>query len=346
MSHDVFEDELRTLLRGATEAENPAFHDIDTSEVLGSGRRVVRRRRMAAAGAALAAVTVVGIGSWAALDGSSDRALEVPATRTSAPDGATVETTLRLEGRTTSTVSVRYAPATGALSLVSTDAAGGTTEATAGAVDPTGRTSTWRIVSEDPLVVAGVLPTGAENLLPQWSRDVAGSTSDSAPLAGTPYDAFVIRADDAPGGTTLADLLWTYDQTVHGSPRRLVPSVTVEGRTVFLDPQTSLVGVLDEAATATSPTTAGEPPRVVTARDTSGGRRTTSFVMVLPTGASDVRVEAHPDATVGSSRTVQLPDGLGLVLLAVADAPRTVDDPVAGVTWTAGGQSGSWTASP
>ncbi|WP_030529579.1 hypothetical protein [Phycicoccus jejuensis] len=247
MSHDVFEDELRTLLRGATEAENPAFHDIDTTEVLGSGRRVVRRRRMAAAGAALATVTVVGIGSWAALDGSSDRALEVPATRTSAPSVRPVTALLEpFSDLSSSTdgeplaipgpqrVGVRIAPGgTPDLEYLAVGADGSTSMLGGSSLDGVpALASTWGTAGPDAHVLVGVLPEQAKEfqlVTPMSDEGGHASTSARAPLAGTGRQAFAVRFEVAGDADTVQHLLWWDGRgTVHDETGAVVPAVTLD----------------------------------------------------------------------------------------------------------------------
>ena len=82
MSTDTFEGELRSLLHDTADAEGPAYVDVDPNAVVTQGRRVVRRRRMAAGAGIAAATLVLGAGAWAVLDQGSRRAVEpVPATR-------------------------------------------------------------------------------------------------------------------------------------------------------------------------------------------------------------------------------------------------------------------------
>ncbi len=73
MSTDTFEGELRSLLHDTADAEGPAYVDVDPNAVVTQGRRVVRRRRMAAGAGVAAATLVLGAGAWAVLDQGSRR---------------------------------------------------------------------------------------------------------------------------------------------------------------------------------------------------------------------------------------------------------------------------------
>lgn len=64
--NDLFEDHLRADLH--TAAGRPAYDSIDPTEVIGEGRRVVRRRHRIQALAAATAVAVIGVGGFLATD--------------------------------------------------------------------------------------------------------------------------------------------------------------------------------------------------------------------------------------------------------------------------------------
>lgn len=64
--NDLFEDQLRADLHSA--AGRPAYDSIDPTEVIGEGRRVVRRRHRTQALGAAAAVAVIGVGGFLATD--------------------------------------------------------------------------------------------------------------------------------------------------------------------------------------------------------------------------------------------------------------------------------------
>ena len=63
MSTDTFEDQLRSLLHDTADAEGPAFVDVDPNAVVTTGRRVIRRRRLATGAGIAAAVLAIGAGS-------------------------------------------------------------------------------------------------------------------------------------------------------------------------------------------------------------------------------------------------------------------------------------------
>lgn len=64
--NDLFEDQLRADLH--TAAGRPAYDPIDPTQVIGEGRRVVRRRHRIQAIGAAAAVAVIGVGGFLATD--------------------------------------------------------------------------------------------------------------------------------------------------------------------------------------------------------------------------------------------------------------------------------------
>lgn len=64
--NDLFEDQLRADLHAA--AGQPAYDSIDPTDVIGEGRRVVRRRHRLQALGAAAAVAVLGVGGYLATD--------------------------------------------------------------------------------------------------------------------------------------------------------------------------------------------------------------------------------------------------------------------------------------
>ncbi|MGG5260412.1 hypothetical protein [Phycicoccus avicenniae] len=344
MSHDVFEDELRARLLGATESESHAFHDIDTTEVLGSGRRIVRRRRMAAVGGTLAAVTVLGVGSWAVLDGTTDRAVqEVPATRVS--PGRIVEATL--PGPDDATYAVRFDKATG--SAVTVYRKGGTTAtALVGRQMREGVGAAWGKVSDAPFVVLGVVPNDTSQMMYRFDGgDLGGtSTTDDVPLPGTGFKAFVITSEKAPGDATLSGLDYAVGGRVFAADGTEVPSATVDGRTVYVDEDADEIGLVEPDGSATRPlslSASGGRPHLATSRGATGSALVTTTAVIVPIGAQDVAVEVAAGATLRSSTSAPLLGGSGLAVIAVSEGPEKPMRGVTRVTWTVDGQAGSWT---
>ncbi|HQW75142.1 hypothetical protein [Ornithinibacter sp.] len=341
MSHDVFEDELRTLLHGATQAENSAFHDIDTAEVLGSGRRVERRRRMAAAGATLAAVTVVGIGSWAALDGPSDRALQVPATRTSAPATGPVTALLEpfadlsssTDGRPLSIpgprrVGVRVAPdATPDLEYLAVGADGSTSMMGGSSLDGIpALASTWGTAGEDSHVLVGVLPEQAKEfqlITPMSDEGGHASTSVRAPLTGTGRQAFAVRFEVAGDADTVRHLLWWDGRgAVHDETGAIVPAVTLDdaqGTTVFVSEDLDRMGTFSTDGSQSMMELDGSlnssgRPFLATGRG-EGSRIDTLFAAVVPAGTTPGTVTPATGTEVTDPLTVSPLAGTDLAIL-------------------------------
>ncbi|QKE83978.1 hypothetical protein [Arthrobacter sp. NEB 688] len=367
MSHDVFEDELRTLLRGATDAENPAFHDVDTAEVLGSGRRVVRRRRMAAAGAALAAATVVGIGSWAALDGSSDRALEVPATRTSAP--ATRPVTALLEpfsdlssstdGQPLSIpgpqrVGVRVVPGgTPDLEYLAIGADGSTSLMGGSSLDGIAPlASTSGTAGEDSHVLVGVLPEQAKEVqlvTPLTDEGGHASTSVRAPLAGTGRQAFAVRFEVAGDADTVRHLLWWDGRgTVHDETGAVVPAVTLgdaERTTVFVSEGLDRMGTFSTdggqsmMALDGSRNSSGRP--FLGSGRGEGSRIDYLFAAVVPAGTTPGTLTPTTGTEVTDPLTVAPVPGTDLAILWTRySAPESVEGSgYRSITWDEGGRT-------
>ncbi|MBD3781984.1 MAG: hypothetical protein IE926_03355 [Micrococcales bacterium] len=225
MTHDLFEDELRTMLRGAAEAQRDAFVEVDTAEVLGTGQRVLRRRRRALVGGTLAATLVVGVGGWAVLDRSGDRAaVEVPATRSATPTSpvtavldefadlsGTGGTPLSIPGPRQ--VAVRVVPgATPDLQYLEVGAGGRTTLLGGSSLDGVPRTSaTWGTAGEGGHVLIGVAPAEARDitvLTPISDEGGHASTLVTKELPGTGRQAFAVRFAEAGDADAVRHLLW------------------------------------------------------------------------------------------------------------------------------------------
>ncbi len=342
MSHDVFEDRLRAELRGATEAEAPAFLDIDPTEVLGTGRRVVRRRRMAVAGGTLAAVAVLGAGSWAVLDGSADRAApEIPATRTST--GRLVEATL--PGPAGATYAVRLDPATGDVVTV-LRRRGTAATALVGRVSPAGSGAAWGTVSVDPFVVLGVVPDEADQVMTRYDGGDLGSTGmDEVPLPGTEFKAVIFTSEKSPGDAVLAGIDYAVTGRVFTSSGTELPSATVGDRTVYVDAEGDEIGVIEADGSATRPLPAAgssDRPHISSARGATGQALVTTAAVIVPIGAQDVAVEVAPGATLRSTDSVPLFGGSGLAVIAVAEGPENLSPVVTRVVWTVDGTGDSW----
>lgn len=353
MSHDVFEDRLRAELRGATEAEASAFLDIDPAEVLGTGRRVVRRRRMALAGGTLAAVTVLGAGSWAVLDGSADRAVqEVPATRTGAPDGVApdvVSTTLTTgRGGAVPVYTVRLERASGRVGVTVTSPDGVTKDfGDVGRVPTSGSGAVFATLSQQPFVAVGVVPADADHLVTRFAGgDLGGTTTEEGPLTTTRWKAFLVHSEKSPGGATLSGLAYGTGGRVFTAAGTELPAAAFGDRTVYVDEGAGEIGLLEPDGSATRPLPAagsGDLPHLVLGRGEGEAQRlVTTTSVVVPIGAQDVTVRVAAGATLRSTETRPLLGGSGLAVVAVAEAPASTSPVVTRVAWTVDGTGDSW----
>lgn len=356
MSPDVFEDELRTLLHDATEAESPAFRDVDTHAVVGTGHRVVRRRRLAMAGGTLAATLVVAVGTWAAVGGSVDRALEeVPATPSrpvtavldefsnlSGPDGALVE----IPGPRRVAVTV---DPVGTPDLVVTEVGTDGTRTAIGSatlrgVPPSG--AAWTVAGAGAHVLVGVLPAEAaafQLVTPLGGDGGHASTTVRADLPGTGRQAFAVRFAEAPDAGAVRHLLWWDGAgTVRDEAGAVVPSVALgdpAGTTVFVAESLDRVGTFSGDG-ASSARLDGEdpsagPPDLSMAQQV-GDSRVGLHVDLVPAGSTAGTFTPASGTTVTQPLTVVTVPGTDLaVLWAGYESPaERRGSPYETVTWT------------
>lgn len=352
MSHDLFEDRLRTELRGAADAQAPDFLDIDPAVVLGTGRRVVRRRRMAVAGGTLAALAVLGAGSWAVLDGSTDRsAPEVPATRSAGPDVApdVVSTTLPAgNGGPVTVYTVRLERSTGRVTVASTSPDGATKDLGDIGRVPTDRPgAVYATVSHDPFVAVGVLPSDAEQLMTRFgTADLGGVSTEEGPLRTTSWKAFLVHSDKSPAGAELTGLDWASGGRVFDASGNALPAARIGDRTVYVDAAAGELGSVEPDGSARGPLTTatdeGALPRLWTAVTPSGTQTRSTVTLLLPIGAQDVQVGATAGSTVRSTDTAPLLGGSALAVVAVVEGPDARHPDVASVTWTVDGKRTTW----
>ena len=367
MTHDVFEDELRAHLRGATEAESSAFLDIDTDSVLDSGHRVLRRRRVAIVGGTAALATVVSLGTWAALGGTSDRAVqEVPATRATAPATGSVTalldefsglsaadgSTLQIPGPRR--VAVRLSPGrTPDLEYLEVGPDGSTSLMGGSSLDGLGPlASTWGTAGVGSHVLVGVLPAGAvqfQLLTPIPEEGGHPSTSVRAPLPGTSRQAFAVRfADPSDADATQHLLWWGEDRVVHDESGAVVPSVALgdsEGTTVFVSRALGRFGTFSDSGGSitmgldAARNTSGRP--VLSTGRGTGDRIDGLFAALVPRGARPGALTPAPGATVTSALTATPVPGTDLtVMWSRFSYPGS--DPGTGyrsVTWTEDGRT-------
>ncbi len=356
MSPDVFEDELRTLLHDATEAESPAFRDVDTGAVLGSGHRVVRRRRLAMAGGTLAATLVVAVGTWAAVGGSVDRALEeVPATPggpvtavldefsgLNGPDGEPLQipgprqVAVTVDPSVTPDLVLSEVDADGALSAVGSSTLQGVPSSGA----------TWAATGEGSHVVAGVLPAEATafQLVTHISEDGGHpSTTDTADLPGTGRQAFAVRFAEASDAAAARHLLWWDGAgTVRDETGTVVPSVRLgdaSGTTVYVAGSVDRMGTFSgngSSSAVLSDVDAGTGRPVLSMAQGDRDTLTGTHVVLVPVGSSAGTFTPTAGTTVTHPLTVVAVPGTTVAVLWAA-YERQADGhrgPYETVTWT------------
>lgn len=364
MTPDVFEDELRTLLHGATEAQSPAFTDVDTDAVLFTGRRIVRRRRMAVVGGTLAATLVVGAGAWAIVRPTSDRALELPATRTTSPVGGAVTAVLDefsdLSGPDGSPLTtpgprrlaVTVDPGAEPDLVFSSVAADGTRTVLAGSslrgVGPLA--ATWGTGTGMDHVLVGVLPAQAIDLqlvTPLTDEGGHASTTVRAPLPGTARQAFATRFAE-PDAASVQHLVWQgRDGSVHDETGAVLPSVRLTDTartTVYLGKGLGRLGTFGaDGATMigldTSRNSSGRP-FLSTGRG-EGATMQTLFAAVVPAGSVPGATPLVPGATLTHPLSVvPLPGTDRAVLWATFSSPLSAQGaPYRSISWSEVGRT-------
>lgn len=364
MTHDVFEDELRSLLHGAADRQSDALTDVDTAAVLGAGHRVVRRRRVARTAGAVAAALVVGSATWAALDGQADRsAPRIPATRPAAPVAGPVTAVLDefadLSGPDGEPlpvpgprqVAVRVAPG-GALEYLEVGADGATSllgTSTLDGVAPSG--PTWTVVGDGGHVLVGVLPAQAQVLQPVTPLTDEGGhawTTVRGDLPGTGLQAFALRFAAASDAAGVRHLLWrAADGTVRDESGAAVPSVALgdaDDTVLFVAEDLGRFGTFGrDGATLTELAGARNSsgrPVLATGRG-DGGRVVGLFAAVVPAAAEAGTMTPRAGTTVTHPLTkVPLPRTDLAVLWAAWSEPAGTDGAgYASVTWTEDGRT-------
>jgi hypothetical protein len=351
MSTDTFEHELRSLLHDTADAEGSAYVDVDPQAVVTQGRRVVRRRRLAAGAGIAASALVLGIGAWVVLDQSSGRdAVEpVPATRTSSVAPDVVSTTIAVKGNPrVSGYTVHLDRSTGRVTATDLSPTGEQgLDVMIGRIGEGEQKAVWETLSRDPLVVVGVVPAEADQLMTRFGNlDVGGVTSSESPLTTTAYQAFLVQTQKSPPGAELAGLDWAASGRVFDVEGHELPSATIGDRTVYLNDAAGELGMVAPDGTSRVPlqaaTTGGATPHLTTSVNEEGGPTVTTFVIVLPIDAGDISLGLASGATLVSQESAPLLGGAGLAVVATVKAPDTVDPVVRQVTWTADGRQSTW----
>jgi hypothetical protein len=314
MSTDTFEDELRSLLRETADAEGPAYVDVDPHAVVTSGRRVIRRRRLAAGAGIAAAVAALGLAAWAAVGSGVDHdAAPVPAASITAT--APVNTVLERSGplndakgrEVVAPVRVRVGvdPLNRTWSHAFVGDDGEPVSITSEPL-PAGGRATWTQSSDGPGVVTGLLPERATDFVTVWSGDAPTSTSARAPLPGTGYQSFALWHSGGPS-TQLGALYWTDGQQVYTSLGTRIRSAKFDDALAFVDETTGLYGIFGQDGSVTKQvddTPADWMPAVMSGKQEPGSAMVENTVLVLlPAGADRAEVKAVEGATLLSAHT-------------------------------------------
>lgn len=352
MSTDTFEDELRSLLHDTADAEGPAYVDVDPNAVVTQGRRVVRRRRVAAGAGIAASALVLGVGAWAVLDRSSGRdAVEpVPATRSSSVAPDVVSTTIAVEGNPrVAAYSVQLDRSTGRVTATDISPTGEKgLDVMIGQIPVGEPRAVWETLSRDPFVVVGVLPSDAEQLMGRFvDGDIGGVTTRTADLTTTRYQAFLFQSEKPSPGADLAGLDWSNGSGVLTSDGFQLPSAPFPGgRMVYVNAAAGEMGLVTPDGSAQAPLTpaaAGAPTgHLTTAVEEAGKPTVTTFALVLPIEAGDISVEVAPGATLVSEEERPLLGGSGVAVVATVSGQDDLGPVITKVTWTAEGRQVSW----
>jgi hypothetical protein len=357
MSTDTFEGELRSLLHESADAEGPAYVDVDPHAVVTQGRRVVRRRRMAAGAGIAAASVALGLVGFAALGDGVRRAEPLPGSSTNGSAGSTTGTVSvdlahsadaapeggAPEGRPTVRVTVDRVTGRVDYSVVRD---GVSVQAGTDTMPTSPQATTWVSPAGVDGLVVGVVPAAATDLFPVWAGDAPGATHTMEPLGSTSYQAFAIWHTGTPGETSLAGLDWSDGDTVYSSLGLPLPSGRSDGAVAFVDRALGVFGIIRDGSSATKSMVglpADQVPVLMTGRARSGSALMDNTVLVvLPAGSQGVDAEPSAGATVESVSTSQSSTGDTIVILWVTASRDTAGTGVHRVTWTnADGSAGS-----
>jgi len=357
MTTDTFEDELRSLLHHTADAEGPAYVDVDPNSVLTSGRRVIRRRRMAA-GAGIAAATVsLGLVGFAALGDGVRRAEPLPGSSTNGSTSSTTGTVSVDLARGADAAPEGGAPDGRPAVRVTVDRVTGRVSYSVvrdGAFVPAGtdtmptspQAATWVSPAGVDGLVVGVVPAAATELFPVWAGDAPGSTHTMEPLGSTSYQAFAVWHTGKAGDTDLAGLDWSDGDTVYSSLGLPLPSGRSGGAVAFVDRALGLFGIIEEGTTSTKSLVglpADQVPVLMAGRARSGSALMDNTVLlVLPAGSQGVDAVPSKGATLESVGTSLSTTGDTIVILRVTAPSDAAGTGLKRVTWTApGGSPGS-----
>lgn len=361
MTNDLFEDQVRAQLHGATEAESHAFLDVDPSAVILSGHRVVRRRRLIAVGGTAAAAVLGGLLAWSALGTGVDRA-SVPAgpapTTATAPGGTVVldafsdlagadGTPLSIPGprRVAVTVDPSRTPD---LVYSEVDDTGNLTTIGGSSLDGIGRlAATWGTAGAGSHVVAGVLPARArafQLVTPMTDEGGHPSTTVTAELPVAGRQAFAVRFAEPSDAEAVRHLLWWgTDGVVRDEGGAVVPSANLgdpDGTTVFLASTIDRMGTFSRdggASITTLDASRNSSGRPVLAASRGGADGMTGlFVVVVPAASTPGAFTPSGATTVSQPLAKVALEGSDRALLwaGYTTAPTATGSPWTSVTWT------------
>ena len=302
--NDLFEDQLRADLHSA--AGRPAYDSIDPTEVIGEGRRVVRRRHRTQALGAAAAVAVIGVGGFLATDTGRTTTAPPAHHSTTEPTQASVvfndlSTNFNgVEVAGPAWVRVDLDQATGAVTYTFNDGKGTSTSGGA-SVAPGGGSITWGTGDQFPNLVVGVAPSPATHLTDIGVRGgTGGSTSDVKQLPGTRYQAFVRLYSATKSVSQLRGFIWVDSagvvRTSDPAVKAYSAGFTGLGRgpsRLTVVPDWDWLGVLDDDGTSSvwiteaSGTFGNQVPRVEMGR-LDGKNSQVTVAGLLPAGATGV----------------------------------------------------------
>ncbi len=365
MSTDTFEDQLRSLLHDTADAEGPAYVDVDPNAVVTTGRRVIRRRRLATGAGIAAAVLAIGAGSALVGGVGRERAdTAVPAVSTTGLGPGSFSVDLDVSSALQGTITPQPNDPTSArvdvneqtkmwrVSVTGSDGRPTTRPATTLPANP--RFSTYAEVGTRPGLIVGLMPIAAQNMLPVWGTDGVESSSSNAIVLGTDRRAFAIRYSappdpNVPGDTMFVGFDWTDGDSVFTSAGTRVPSARLLDAVAFVDETQGLFGLFGPETTASkrlNDTPKGTLPGLMTGKVPINSATMQSYVLVLlPAGAKGVDVLASSGATVQSIDTAPAGSiGQTMVLVRLTNPKDTPGTGVERLRWTnADGSAGSGT---
>ncbi|GAA1886775.1 hypothetical protein [Lapillicoccus jejuensis] len=286
------ESDLHDRLGGALPESYPG---VDLDAVLASGRRTVRRRRVGALVAGVAAAAVVAVGATQLVTGPPKAAPQPAQSVTTRSATLTIgEFTDNgtQQGDTTYVVTLSPMDASTYKVDYATKGPNGTVGIAGSAVDLHDRRTTWGNGDGSRFII-GLVPSERaqpRQLVVRADRDYGGESSDVEPIPGTGYSAFVVGFEKPLVGDTPVRDVWWFD--VDGRPvdkdGRAGASASIDGHTLWLAPDDSQFGDLSVGYTSTSGRPAGSVPVLATGRGDGGSSATITSWQVsalLPAGA-------------------------------------------------------------